>query len=143
MINFNVKDAKSSIQQIDGDNIDNCYTENIDKFIKYESISYIRKKIFSFTWPCLLELLSVSLISIVNMIMVGHLGAYAISAIGITTQPILASIAIFQAFNTGATTLISRFIGSENWKGAKDVVIQTLFISILSVLILSIIGYVF
>jgi Na+-driven multidrug efflux pump len=47
--------------------------------------SELRKSIISFTWPCIAELMLVSLISIVNLSMVGHLGAYSVR--GLTPHP--------------------------------------------------------
>lgn len=105
--------------------------------------SKMQKKIFSFIWPCMLELFLISMVSIVNLIMVGHLGAYAISAVGITTQPIFICIAAFQALNIGSTALVSRFIGAKDYNNAKIVVSQTLIISIVSGITLSLLGFFF
>lgn len=102
----------------------------------------LRKSIIAFTWPCMAELMLVSLISIVNLSMVGHLGAYAISAVGLTNQPVFISIAVFQAFNIGATALVARFIGAKEYANAKTVVIQTLIVSVISGIVLSVIGFI-
>ncbi|MDP4182875.1 MAG: MATE family efflux transporter [Bacillota bacterium] len=103
----------------------------------------IHKKIIAFTWPCMLELFLISMVSIVNLIMVGHLGAYAISAVGITTQPVFICIAAYQALNIGSTALISRFVGAKDYESARIVVTQTLIISIISGITLSIVGFFF
>lgn len=103
----------------------------------------LRKSIISFTWPCLLELLFVSMISIVNLMMVGHLGAYAISAVGLTTQPLFIGFSLFMAFNSGSTALITRFIGAKDYSLAKKVVSQTLIFSFFLGIILSLLGVIF
>jgi putative MATE family efflux protein len=103
----------------------------------------LRKSILAFAWPCLAELMLVSLISVVNQAIVGHLGAYAISAVGLTNQPVLIGVAVFQAFNVGATALVARFMGARDYASAKVVVIQTLIISTLSGITLAIIGFIF
>ncbi len=103
----------------------------------------MQKKIISFIWPCMLELFLISMVSIVNLIMVGHLGAYAISAVGLTTQPVFISIAAYQALNIGSTALVSRFVGGKDYKSAKLVVTQTLIISIISGIALSLLGFFF
>ena len=108
-----------------------------------DSNSKMQKKIIAFTWPCMIELFLISMVSIVNLIMVGHLGAYAISAVGITTQPLFICIAAYQALNIGSTALVSRFVGAKDYKSAKIVVTQTLSISIISGIILSILGFFF
>lgn len=103
----------------------------------------LRKSIIAFAWPCIAELMLISMISIVNLSMVGHLGAYAITAVGLTNQPVFISIAVFQSFNVGATALVARFIGAKEYANAKIVVIQTLIISVLSGIILCLIGFMF
>lgn len=103
----------------------------------------LRKSIISFTGPIVAELMLMSLISIVNLSMVGHLGAYALSSVGLTNQPVFIGIAVFQSFNVGATALISRFIGAKDYKAAKNVTIQALMISALFGGIVAIISTVF
>ncbi|HEX9059001.1 MAG TPA: MATE family efflux transporter [Clostridia bacterium] len=125
------------------------HCKNINTTLSSEDINFndlnlsLRKSIISFSWPCMIELLLVSLVSVVSLIMVGHLGAYAISAVGITTQPVFICISAFQALNIGSTTLVSRFIGAKDIKSARIVVSQTIIISVISGLIFSLLGYVF
>jgi putative MATE family efflux protein len=103
----------------------------------------LRKSILSFSGPIVAELMLMSMISIVTLSMVGHLGAYALSAVGLTNQPVFISVAVFQSFNIGATALISRFIGAEKYKDAKAVVTQTMIMAVILGAILSIITIVF
>jgi putative MATE family efflux protein len=103
----------------------------------------LRKSILSFSGPIVAELMLMSMISIVTLSMVGHLGAYALSAVGLTNQPVFISVAVFQSFNIGATALISRFIGAEKYKDAKAVVVQTMIMAVILGAILSIITVVF
>ena len=103
----------------------------------------IRKSIIMFSGPIVAELMLMSLINIVNLSMVGHLGAYAISSVGLTNQPVFISIAVFQSLNVGATALISRFIGAQDYKEVKAVVVQTMILSIIIGVVLSIIGFIF
>lgn len=91
----------------------------------------LRRTIISFTGPVVAELMLMSLISMVNLSMVGHLGAYALSSVGLTNQPVYIGLAVFQAFNIGATALISRYIGAKDYKSAREVTIQTLIMSFL------------
>ena len=51
--------------------------------IEVESKSQRRKLIVALTWPSLAENFLTSLMSMVDMMMVGGLGAYAISAVGL------------------------------------------------------------
>ncbi len=105
--------------------------------------SEIRRSILTFSGPIIAELMLMSMISMVNLSMVGHLGAYALSSVGLTNQPVIISLAVFQSFNVGATALISRFIGAKEGQMAKAVVIQTLLISVILGSILALVGFVF
>ena len=103
----------------------------------------IRRSILTFSGPIIAELMLMSMIAMVNLSMVGHLGAYALSSVGLTNQPVIISLAVFQSFNVGATALISRFIGAKEDQKAKAVVIQTLLISIILGGILALVGLAF
>ncbi|MCX7708458.1 MAG: MATE family efflux transporter [Clostridia bacterium] len=105
--------------------------------------SEFRKSILLFSGPIVAELMLMSLISIVNLSMVGHLGAYAISAIGLTSQPVFISVAVFQSFNVGATALVARFIGARENENAKKVVVQTMMMAVLSGIILAFISFLY
>jgi putative MATE family efflux protein len=103
----------------------------------------IRKAIRSFASPIVAELLLMSLIAMVNLAMVGHLGAYALSAVGLTNQPVFIGLAVLQSFNIGATALISRFIGAGEFKEVKTVVVQTMLMAVILGSVLAIIGVIF
>lgn len=103
----------------------------------------IRKSVLIFSGPIIAELMLMSMIAMVNLSMVGHLGAYALSSVGLTNQPVFISLAVFQSFNIGATALISRFIGAKEYQEVKAVVIQTMLISVILGGVLTLIGFVF
>ncbi|HYH03325.1 MAG TPA: MATE family efflux transporter, partial [Bacillota bacterium] len=104
---------------------------------------HIRKAILDFSYPIVAELMLMSLIAMVNLSMVGHLGAYALSSVGLTNQPVFISLAVFQSFNIGATALISRLIGAKEVREVKAVVIQTMLMSFVLGMVLAILGVVF
>jgi Na+-driven multidrug efflux pump len=116
---------------------------SLKEFNEKNTKKELRKSIISFTGPIVAELMLMSLISMVNLSMVGHLGAYALSSVGLTNQPIFIGVAVFQSFNVGATALISRFIGGNDYKSAKEVTIQTLLMSVIFGLIIAIVSVVF
>lgn len=103
----------------------------------------IRKSILKFSGPIIAELMLMSMLAMVNLSMVGHLGAYALSSVGLTNQPVFISLAVFQSFNIGATALIARFIGAKEYQEVKAVVIQTMLISIILGGVLTLIGFIF
>ena len=69
------------------------------------------KDIVTIAWPSLLELMLTQLASMVDMIMVGRLGASALTAVGLTTQPKFLIISIITSINVGTTALVARSKG--------------------------------
>ena len=106
--------------------------EKRDKQIDIEagSAGQKRKLIISLTWPALAENVFMSTISMVAMIMVGDLGSYAISAVGLITQPRFLLMAAFIAMNTGTTALVAQYKGAGNNEGANSVLNQALILSL-------------
>ena len=72
--------------------------------------------------------------------MVGTLGSYAISAVGLTNQPRLIVLALFMALNHGITAVISRRFGQKDREGANRVLRQVLLLAFGTVVILSLLG---
>jgi putative MATE family efflux protein len=89
-----------------------------------------KKVIFELAWPVIAEQSLATITHIVDMMMVGRLGAAAVSAIGLTMQPVFFSMALASALSVGTTALVSRFIGSNNKQKAASVLQQSVMISI-------------
>ena len=83
--------------------------------------------IIRIAWPSFIELLLTQLASMVDMMMVGsmggkahpEIGAKALSAVGLTTQPKFLLMAAFVAMNTGVTALVARYKGQNNKEQAN------------------------
>ena len=102
--------------------------ETID--IETESRSLRRRLIISLTWPALAENFLTSLMSMFDMMMVGGLGAYAIAAVGLVTQPKFIMMAAFMAMNIGTTALVARNKGARDRDGANSAFIQSLLLTV-------------
>lgn len=103
----------------------------------------LRKEIIKLAWPVVLELLLVSMLGVVNMIMVGHLGANAISAVGITGQPVLICFIFFQAFNVGGTALVARAVGQDNLDQARRISALTLNLNAVAGIVIGALTFLF
>lgn len=108
---------------------------------------YTSKMIYSDTltiaWPSVVELMLTQLASMVDMMMVGQLGAWAITSVGLTTQPKFMLMAMFVALNAGATAMVSRFKGSEERENANLVLRQSILITFWLALIVGAVGFFF
>lgn len=107
--------------------------------------------IIRIAWPSFVELILTQLASMVDMMMVGsiggtanpELGAQALSAVGLTTQPKFLLMTAFMAMNTGVTALVARYKGIGDKQKANLVVRQGLMFTFFASLILSVLGFVF
>lgn len=93
--------------------------------------------------PVVVELILTSLTQMVDIIMVGKLGAYAISAVGLTHQPRFIMLATFIALNVGSTALVARFRGQGNQKEADIVTVQSFLMALLMAFVLTVPGMIF
>ncbi len=96
-----------------------------------------KKVIFNLAWPVIAEQSLATVTHIVDMMMVGRLGAAAVSAVGLTMQPVFFSMALASALSVGTTALVSRFIGSDNSREASAVLQQSIIISAIFSIILA------
>lgn len=113
--------------------------------------SELYRDIVRIAWPSFVELLLTQLASMVDLMMVGsmggelhpEIGAQALSAVGLTTQPKFLLMGAFVALNTGVTALIARYKGQNDKEKANLVVRQGLMFTFLLTMILSVLGTVF
>jgi len=80
-------------------------------------------------WPSITETFLVAMVGMVDTIMVGGLGAYAIAAVGLTNQPKFIILAIFLALNIGIIAVVSRRFGEKDREGANRCLRQVLLIA--------------
>ena len=98
--------------------------------IEVEGTGQKRKLIVALAWPALAENVLSSLASIVDMIMVSALGAYAIGAVGLVLQPKFIMLSAFLAMNIGTTALVAQSKGARNRDGANAVLGQSLLLAV-------------
>lgn len=107
--------------------------------------------IIRIAWPSFVELLLTQLASMVDLMMVGsmggeahpEIGAQALSAVGLTTQPKFLLMGAFIAMNTGVTALVARYKGQNDKEKANLVVRQGLLLTFILTIIMSVLGTVF
>jgi len=98
----------------------------------------IKSVIFKLSWPVVAEQSLVTITQIIDMMMVGRLGAASITAVGLSVQPLLLAQALGAALSVGTTALVARFIGAGDNNKASKVLQQSLLVAgIMSAVILS------
>lgn len=123
---------------------------DINSFVKKEQIvgelpssNEVYRRSFDIAWPSALEMVLISLISMLDLIMVGGLGTAAVAAVGITDQPKFIIMATILALNVGVTVIVSRRRGEGDREGANRCLRNAVVISAILSFILSLIGFVF
>lgn len=65
-------------------------------------------KTLNMAWPAMLESFFTAFAGLVDSLMVSSLGAYAVAAVGLTTQPKFIGLALFIAANVSVSALVAR-----------------------------------
>lgn len=99
--------------------------------------------IIALMWPALAENVLATLVSMVDMVMVSGLGSYAISAVGLVTQPRFIMLSAFMALSVGSTALVARFKGANDPENANNVLNQSLIVTAVLTVVLCGIMFVF
>lgn len=95
------------------------------------------KNVLHIALPSVLEMVLVSLISSVDMMMVGNvLGAEALSSIGLPTQPRMLMLCMFFALNVGVTSIVARRKGEQRQESANSTLRNAMMIAVLMSLVL-------
>lgn len=94
------------------------------------------KETFQMAWPSVLESFFVALAGMVDSLMVSTIGAYAVAAVGLTTQPKFIGLAMFIAVNVAVSAIVARRKGQQDQKGANETLVMALaFITIMGVFV--------
>ncbi len=100
----------------------------------------ITAKVLHLAGPALAEMLLISFVSMADMMMVGRLGPQAVASVGLTNQPMFFALAIFMALNVGTTALVARFTGANNLSEATSTARQSLVITFVLAILVSLLG---
>ena len=97
----------------------------------------LRRNILRIVWPATTESVLQMMVGIVATAMVGHLGAEAIGAVGLSTRVTQIVWAIFSAIGTGATVLIARAVGADDRPAVQRTALQALILAVVLVSVLT------
>ena len=90
----------------------------------------LRQDVLKLALPATGEQLLSMTVSIVDTMLVGHLGASALAAVSLATQWTFMAITLFTAISTGATALVARSVGAGDWVTANRTVRQSILIGL-------------
>ncbi len=103
----------------------------------------MRRTILELAWPAILGNLMQTVVNMVDLIMVGRLGAAAVAAVGLGGQMQWFLNALMIAISVGTTALVARFIGARQRKDAEHVLVQSIILVLLLASFLTVFWYIF
>lgn len=96
------------------------------------------RKAINMAWPAVLESFFTAFAGLVDSLMVSSLGASAVAAVGLTTQPKMVGLALFFAANVSISALVARRKGEGNKEGANRIFATFLFFILAAAVVISI-----
>lgn len=103
----------------------------------------LSKAIFLLAIPMILELSLESVFAVVDIFFVSKLGQHAIATVGLTESVISLVYSIAIGLSTAATAVVARRIGEKDPEAASHAGAQSIIISLIATLFISILGVVF
>lgn len=97
------------------------------------------KKAFNMAWPAIVESFFVAFAGLVDSYMVSALGADAVAAVGLTTQPKFMGLSVFFAINVAISALVARRRGENRRDDANRVLLTSVILVTVLSIILSIV----
>lgn len=107
------------------------------------SSKMLYQDIVRIAWPSFIEFTLVQLASMVDLMMVGNLGPWALTSVGLSTQPRFLMSTLFMSLNVGATALVARYKGADQPEKANLIVRQALLLNLIFALVCSVVGFFF
>ena len=90
--------------------------------------------------PAVAEMVSIAIMGMLDMIMVSQLGAYAVSAVGLTNQPRMIFFSVFFALNIAVTAIVARNKGAKDDDAARSCLRQAMMLVVVGSAVLTVLA---
>ncbi len=97
----------------------------------------ITKEAVRMAWPAVCESFFIALAGMVDSLMVSSMGASAVAAVGLTTQPRFMGLALFFAMNVSVSALVARRRGEKNQRSANQILLVAILFVIVATVVIS------
>ncbi|NPA47391.1 MAG: MATE family efflux transporter [Thermococci archaeon] len=91
----------------------------------------IRRRLWKLAWPAIAGNISQTMLNLVDTMMVGHVSAVAVGAVGLGGQVSWFMFPIMMSVSIGVLALVARFTGAGNGEMAEEVLEQGLYMAFL------------
>ena len=92
------------------------------------------RRVLRLAIPSAAEAMLGRVVGLVNIYLVGHLGAASIAAVGLGWHVAFSVMILFTGVGTGATALVARMVGADDRAGANRATMQGLIVAFLVVM---------
>ena len=99
-----------------------------------------RRQILRVALPAVGEQVLSMMVSMVDTILVGHLGAFALAAVSLASEWLLFAMVLFWAVGTGATTLVARSLGGKDLETANGAARQSILIGVMVAIVVAVVA---
>ncbi len=89
-------------------------------------------------WPAVIESFFVAFAGLIDSLMVSSMGAYAVAAVGLTTQPKFLGFAFFFALNVAVSALVARRLGEGKRDDANRIMLTAIVLAIVMAVVFSV-----
>lgn len=96
----------------------------------------VRRDLIHLAWPTAMEQLLSLATQMVDMAFVGRVGAYAVAAVGVVTQPLWLTFGVAGALGVGVIALVSRLTGARDDEGVERAVSTAAWLGLVLALLL-------
>lgn len=103
----------------------------------------LRKKVLRLAIPAAFKQFLDILQILIDLVMVGSLGAAAVAAVGLSMQFMMMVQVVTTLYIVGSSALISRYIGSRRRKRASSVLFSTVSVAVLLSIVIGLIGWLY
>jgi len=91
----------------------------------------LRRKLWRLAWPAIAGNISQTMLNLVDTMMVGHVSAIAVGAVGLGGQVSWFMFPIMMSVSIGVLALVARFVGAGDKETAEEVLEQGLYMAFL------------
>lgn len=103
----------------------------------------IRRAVILLAIPMMLEMCMESVFAVVDIYFVSHLGKHAVSTVGLTESVITIVYSLAMGVSMAAAAMVARRVGEKNPEGATKAAMQSIVVSLLLTICLSIPGFIY
>lgn len=103
----------------------------------------IRRAVILLAIPMMLEMCMESVFAVVDIYFVSHLGKHAVSTVGLTESVITIVYSLAMGVSMAAAAMVARRVGEKNPEGATKAAMQSIVVSLLITICLSVPGFIY